>query len=231
MHEELRQWQDENDAVTIPSEGDSRELASRVQAYLRQASKQRVRALRKAYPPDVEFISALHIDCLQSGDDFQDGVLWRSHAERNLFLDVRGWPEASSKTRLFHPLTDILKFEDDSCVRDCLSLLQTTGVGLDAKLRRAAHLLDCTPTISGVGESLSRRLLSSFPDDAEECRLRYACRLCGQQFSSWTSFKDHIVSDHSAGVDSSISYIEYRKKVIGLLDHAGPEARACAFFL
>ncbi|CAJ1439150.1 unnamed protein product, partial [Effrenium voratum] len=25
----------------------------------------------KAYPPDVEFISALHIDCLQSGDDFQ----------------------------------------------------------------------------------------------------------------------------------------------------------------
>ena len=121
-----------------------------MQAYLRQASKQRVRALRKAYPPDVEFISALHIDCLQSGDDFQDGVLWRSHAERNLFLDVRGWPEASSKTRLFHPLTDILKFEDDSCVRDCLSLLQTTGVGLDAKLRRAAHLLDCTPTISGV---------------------------------------------------------------------------------
>ncbi|CAJ1336906.1 unnamed protein product, partial [Effrenium voratum] len=40
--------------------------------------------------------------------------------------------------------------------RDCLSLLQTTGAGLDAKLRRAAHLLDCTPTISGVGESLSR---------------------------------------------------------------------------
>ena len=149
----------------------------------------------------------------------------RSHAERNLFLDVRGWPEASSKTRLFHPLTDILKFEDDSCVRDCLSLLQTTGVGLDAKLRRAAHLLDCTRTISGVGESLSSM------SDAEECRLRYACRLCGQQFSSWTSFKDHIVSDHSAGVGSSISYIEYRKKVIGLLDHAGPEARACAFFL
>ena len=147
----------------------------------------------------------------------------------DLFLDIRGWPEASSKT--FHPLTDILKFEGgDGCVRDCLSLLQTTGAGLDAKVRRAAHLLDCTPTISGVGESLSRRLLFSFPDDAEECRLRYACRLCGQQLSSWASFKDHIVSDHSAGVDSSISYIEYRKKVIGLLDHAGPEARACAFF-
>lgn len=159
LHADLARWQTEAEADGLPSETWHRELALRTRKYLQQAKKQRVRLLRQAYPPDVEFITAFHLDCLQHGEGFHDGVLWRSAAEKNLFGDIRGWCEDGDvKRRQFHPLSDVVK-SIDVVAKECFAVLQSHGPSLDMKLSSVAHLLDCTPSIPGIAEALSQRLL------------------------------------------------------------------------
>ena len=94
---------------------------------------------------------------------------------------------------------------------------------LPIKLQRVAAMLDCTPTISGIGEVLARRLLYHGTDDVDEILDRYVCRLCHFSADNQKDFHEHLVEKHRGAGDESRALIEYRKKVIGLLEHMGPD--------
>ena len=184
---------------------------------------QHIRAMLKAYPPDVEFVQALELDCLQPGGDVEEGVVWRSVAERDLFRDIRGWESTRQAAQTFVPLRELVTAADGAAL-ECLTLLQSIDLRLDTKLQRAASALDCPPTITSVGEALSQKLLHVFSDDVETVLERYTCRLCGREAGTFSEFEDHVASGHLMGADASRAHVEYRKKVLGLLDHAGPMA-------
>ena len=105
----------------------------------------------------------------------------------------------------------------------CFLLLEIVNLSFDVKLGRVAAMLECTPTISGIGEALSRRLLYERGDDVDERLDRYACRLCNFSCDEQKDFYEHLVEKHRAAGDESRVLIEYRKKVIGLLEHMGPD--------
>ena len=108
----------------------------------------------------------------------------------------------------------------------CFLLLEIVNLSFDVKLGRVAAMLECTPTISGIGEALSalsRRLLYERGDDVDERLDRYACRLCNFSCDEQKDFYEHLVEKHRGAGDESRVLIEYCKKVIGLLEHMGPD--------
>ena len=62
------------------------------------------------------------------------------------------------------PLTDILFGADRSSVPAAVSevflVLESVNMSFAVKLQRVAAMLECTPTISGIGEALADRLYS-----------------------------------------------------------------------
>ena len=75
-----------------------------------------------------------------------------------------------------------------------------------------------------VLEALSRRLLYEFPDDSSVMAERYCCRLCDFSCPGLTDLKQHVVSKT---VDVDRGFVEHRKKVLALAEHAGPVEPCC----
>ena len=59
--------------------------------------------------------------------------------------------------------------------------------------------------------------------NVEEPLDRYVCRLCHFSADNQKAFHEHLVEKHRGAGDESRVLIEYRKKVIGLLEHMGPD--------
>ncbi|CAJ1431525.1 unnamed protein product [Effrenium voratum] len=76
------------------------QLAKRVERHQTSGASARLKALKKAYPPDFAPLAAFALDCLAEGADSQAGVLWRSAAERAL---VFGIPPARRPSRASSP--------------------------------------------------------------------------------------------------------------------------------
>ena len=100
-------------------------------------------------------------------------------------------------------------------------------VGLDGfydKLGTVAMRLQVSPTVNGVGEGLSRLVLRKF--DPEEEVEAYPCRLCDMGFSEESQLHEHVKAKHAAYYANDIqrAFVEYRKKVLGLVMAAGPQA-------
>ena len=102
----------------------------------------------------------------------------------------------------FAPLTDLLCFDEDpscpSLLQDVFLALENVNISFPIKLQRVAAMLDCTPTISGIGEVLARRLLYHSSDDVEEPLDRYVCRLCLFSADNQKAFHEHLVEKHRA---------------------------------
>ena len=177
--------------------------------------------MKKAYPPDFEPLEQLSLDCLTGAGDSSTGVQWRSEFEEQLMLSVPGWTEDAKKSRTFHTLQEVLQC-GDVFLQQCFATLQSYGLSLQRKLSVLAAKLQCTPSIPGVAEAMSTRLLST-PQDTEEMELnRYVCRLCDFQCADKEVLQEHIKDAHSNDTEVARAWVEYRKKVVGLLHHAGP---------
>ena len=61
LHDEITQWQAEHDLRRLPTVEEHRELCNRITAYLEKGKIARVRAMKKAYEPDVDFVKVLKI--------------------------------------------------------------------------------------------------------------------------------------------------------------------------
>ena len=94
------------------------------------------------------------------------------------------------------------------------------------RLQQVARLWDVTPTMHGVAEAIAKRLLQPLDVEEDTCWERYPCRLCSQSFESISDFRQHVQGQHSAvyADDMERAYVEYRKKVLGFVRCAGPQA-------
>ena len=126
------------------------------------------------------------------------------------------------------PILDVLGSCDESA-EWAFRYLQTY-VGMDGfydNLSTVAMRLQVSPTVSGVGEGLARLVLRRFePDEEVEA---YPCRLCNVGFSEEGQLHEHVRDKHAASYanDMQRAFLEYRKKVLGLVMAAGPQARQC----
>ena len=227
LHDDIVEWQRDSDCMRLPSMEEQRTLSQRIQNYLEKDKKVRVDSMRQAFPSDVVSVQALQLDCLELSDDMEGGVKWRSEIERSLMYSIPGWHEGYVPQPSFVPLTELLCFEEESSspslLEDVFLVLENVNMPFAIKLQRVAATLDCTPTISGIGEALARRLLHHSSDDVEEPLDRYVCRLCHFSADNQKAFHEHLVEKHRGAGDESRVLIEYRKKVIGLLEHMGPD--------
>ena len=224
LHDDLLAWQDLHGCSSLPEKKQHADLAKRVGKYF-NSREARVRTLQKAYPADFAPLPGYRVECLSLEGDSLRGVLWRSAAERALMFSIPGWREEGKGKEEFHPLQDFCKhWLPEADEMECLDLLTNTQRPVTWKLEQVARRLDCSPTFSGVQEALAKRLLRSFPEDAGDCLQKFCCRLCPTDCADAKSFKEHVAQEH-AGVglqDTPRMLIEYRKKILALVEHAGP---------
>ena len=72
---------------------------------------------------------------------------------------------------------------------------------------------------------LAKKLLQPLDVEEDTCWERYPCRLCSQSFESISDFRQHVQGQHSVHADDmERAYVEYRKKVLGFVRCAGPQA-------
>ena len=151
LHDDIVEWQLDNDCMRLPGMEEQRSLAQRIQNYLDKDKKVRVASMTQAFPSDAASVHALQLDCLELSDDMEGGVKWRSDAERTLVQSIAGWHEGYVPQPSFVPLTDLLFSNDEALVsrdvQDVFLLLQDVNLSFDVKLGRVAAILDCTPTI------------------------------------------------------------------------------------
>ncbi|CAK9076536.1 Transketolase [Durusdinium trenchii] len=222
--DDLLAWQDLHGCSSLPEKKQHADLAKRVGKYF-NSREARVRTLQKAYPADFAPLPGYRVECLSVEGDSLRGVPWRSAAERALMFSIPGWREEGKGKEEFHPLQDFCKhWLPEADEMECLDLLTNTQRPVAWKLEQVARRLDCSPTVSGVQEALAKRLLRSFPEDAGECLQKFCCRLCPTDCADAKSFKEHVAQEH-AGVglqDTPRMLIEYRKKILALVERAGP---------
>ena len=154
-------------------------------------------------------------------------LLWRSAAERALLFAVPGWCEGRRSKQCFLPVEDMLRHKD-KVVLEALEFLRDPEASLTRKLETVAAPLDCSPSLPGVCEAVSCRLLCPCSDDPSVISERYCCRLCDFSCQNLGDLKQHIVSIHSARpLDAELAFVEYRKKILAMVEHAGPMASWC----
>ena len=98
LRDDLIAWQVVEGCSRIPSSEEHPQLAKRVET---SGASARLKALKKAYPPDFAPLAAFALDCLAEGADSQAGVLWRSVAERALVFGIPGWREDGPRKQQF----------------------------------------------------------------------------------------------------------------------------------
>ncbi|CAK9081626.1 unnamed protein product [Durusdinium trenchii] len=212
LHQELLEWQMDTGTSRLPNESEDRPLSSKIDSYKEKDRRNRISSMKKAYPPDFEPLEQLSLDCLTGAGDSSTGVQWRSEFEEQLMLSVPGWTEDAKKSRTFHTLQEVLQC-GDVFLQQCFATLQSYGLSLQRKLSVLAAKLQCTPSIPGVAEAMSTRLLST-PQDTEEMELnRYVCRLCDFQCADKEVLQEHIKDAHSNDTEVARAWVEYRKKV------------------
>ena len=228
LHDEITQWQAEHDLRRLPTVEEHRELCNRITAYLEKGKTARVRAMKKAYEPDVDFVKVLKLDCLEMSDDMIEGVKWRSDLEKELMHSLPGWSEGFAARASFVPLSDVIFAEEENLeackLKEVFAVLQDMNKTPAVKLTVAARMLDCTPTMCGVMEALARRVYHHHEDEVEVSLERYVCRLCNFTAAEHAAFVEHLEEKHRGCGDTARVVIEYRKKVIGILEHLGPTA-------
>ncbi|CAK8992180.1 unnamed protein product, partial [Durusdinium trenchii] len=211
LHQELLEWQMDTGTSRLPNESEDRPLSSKIDSYKEKDRRNRISSMKKAYPPDFEPLEQLSLDCLTGAGDSSTGVQWRSEFEEQLMLSVPGWTEDAKKSRTFHTLQEVLQC-GDVFLQQCFATLQSYGLSLQRKLSVLAAKLQCTPSIPGVAEAMSTRLLST-PQDTEEMELnRYVCRLCDFQCADKEVLQEHIKDAHSNDTEVARAWVEYRKK-------------------
>ena len=224
LRDDLLAWQELEKCCRLPSVQENQDLARRVERYYTDHATKRAEAMRKAYPPDFDPLSALALDCLGSGPDAEHGLLWRSAAERALLFAIPGWCEGRRNKQCFLPVEDMLKLSD-KVVREALKVLRDPEASLTRKLEKVAAWLDCSPSLPGVCEAVSCRLLCPCSDDPSVISERYCCRLCAFSCQNLGDLKQHIVSSHCVRpLDAELAFVEYRKKILAMVEHAGPMA-------
>ena len=180
--------------------------------------------MRKAHPPDFAPLSAVALDCLGSGPDAEHGILWRSAAERALLFAVPGWCEGRRSKQCFLPMEDMLR-RKDKVVLEALEFLRNPKASLTGAV---AASLDCSPSLPGVCEAVSCGLLCLCSEDPSVISERYCCRLCDFSCQNLGDLKQHIVSIHCARpLDAELAFVELRKKILAMVEHAGPMASWC----
>eukprot|EP00435_Cladocopium_sp_Y103_P034118 s345_g8.t1 len=108
-------------------------------------------------------------------------------------------------------------------LREVFLLLEDVTMTWEMKLGRAAAMLKCAPTPGAIGEVLSSRVLHRGDDNVDEVLPRYVCRLCGFGAHKQKGFHEHLVEKHRGAGDERRAMIEYRKKLIGLIELMGPD--------
>eukprot|EP00438_Fugacium_kawagutii_P021906 Skav207153 [mRNA] locus=scaffold573:217434:220210:+ [translate_table: standard] len=193
---DVRQWQEDRQCHRLPTSDDDSALFKRISDYCDKDKKARCRAMRAAYPADVETIKVLKVDCLDASDDADGGVIWRSDAERRLMQSIPGWQEDSIIKASFVPLqailfgvavpslevvekvdAEIVPEEEDvemsslpvnlQRVEEALAVLENATDDFDAQLYKVAGILHCTRSYSAVCDSLSGLALMSGNGDVE----------------------------------------------------------------
>ena len=127
--------------------------------------------------------------------------------------------------RFYVPTMDVLGSCDETAAW-AFDYLQKP-LGLDRfydKLGTVAMRLQVSPTVNGVGEALSRLALRQF--ELDEDIEAYPCRLCKSGFSDEADLHEHVKEKHAASYanDPQRAFVEYRKKVLGLVMAGGPQA-------
>ena len=127
--------------------------------------------------------------------------------------------------RFYVPTMDVLGSCDETAVW-AFDYLQKP-LGLDRfydKLGTVAMRLQVSPTVNGVGEALSRLALRQF--ELDEDIEAYPCRLCNSGFLDEADLHEHVKEKHAASYanDPQRAFVEYRKKVLGLVMAGGPQA-------
>ena len=127
--------------------------------------------------------------------------------------------------RFYVPTMDVLGSCDETAAW-AFDYLQKP-LGLDRfydKLGTVAMRLQVSPTVNGVGEALSRLALRQF--ELDEDIEAYPCRLCNSGFLDEADLHEHVKEKHAASYanDPQRAFVEYRKKVLGLVMAGGPQA-------
>lgn len=223
---DIERWQEETGNAGLPTTDQHQKLRLRIDKYLSSAWQQRrKKALETRYP-----LVYLQTDPAgdwpgREEDDLEPGA-WRSAAERNMMFSLRGWSEASqAELKLYVPTLAVVEGGDEGA-RDALRSLEWVDASFQQRLQQVARLWDVTPTMHGVAEAIAKRLLQPLDVEEDTCWERYPCRLCSQSFESISDFRQHVQGQHSAvyADDMERAYVEYRKKVLGFVRCAGPQA-------
>lgn len=126
--------------------------------------------------------------------------------------------------RYYVPTMDVLGSCDETVAWAFDYLQKHHGLdGFYEKLGVVAMRLQVNPTVNGVGEGLSHLTLRKFgPDEDVEA---YPCRLCGMGFSEENELHEHVKVKHAASYANDLqrAFVEYRKKVLGLVMAGGPQ--------
>ena len=147
----------------------------------------------------------------------------------NVFVNVCGFRVDLVGARVFDrfyvPTMDVLGSCDETAAW-AFDYLQKP-LGLDSfydKLGTVAMRLQVSPTVNGVGEALSRLALRQF--ELDEDIEAYPCRLCNSGFLDEADLHEHVKEKHAASYanDPQRAFVEYRKKVLGLVMAGGPQA-------
>ena len=95
--------------------------------------------------------------------------------------------------------------ENLQLAKKAFAVLENVNMKFEIKLREVGRKLDCTPTITGIGEALSRLVLWSYGDDDVQKPLqRSQCRLCNFGTSGQKEFLKHLVDKHGGADDSRV---------------------------
>lgn len=219
MFDQLKEWQDTTGLKVMPSEADDKGLCDKAENYRQKQAKMRSKVMAENYPVDFEPLHALSLDCFASSGNGM--VMWRSEFEREMLFSLPGWVEDDRKKQTFHNLQEILRSKDEAALKH-LETLRSNALTLQQKLEKVAVDLRCAPTMSSVQETLAHRFLQVPDESAEPSLEKYVCRLCDFHCQLSAQMEEHIRDCHAAdGSDRAV--VEYRKKVIGLLQHAGPK--------
>lgn len=223
---DIEHWQEETGNVGLPTTDQHRQLRLRIDRYLRKETQQKRRkALETRYPLDFRQTDPAGDWPGRNEDDLEPGA-WRSAAERKTLFALRGWSEgAQAELKLYVPTLAVVSGGDEGAT-DALRCLECVDASFQQRLQQVARSWDVTPTMQGVAEAIAVRLLRSLDVAEEACLDAYPCRLCSKSFESISDFRQHVQAQHSATYadDMERAYVEYRKKVLGFVRCAGPQA-------
>eukprot|EP00435_Cladocopium_sp_Y103_P067741 s225_g30.t1 len=159
LHEEVEQWQKENDCLRLPTKDENFLPWKGIEEYCEKDKKRRVDRMKKAYPPDMPYAKKLQLDCLDESFDLVSGVKWRSDLEREEMEKLPGWDAGNPAQPWFVPLLHMLPADGD--VDAVFAVLEDIQLSFPLTLQKAASMLQCTPTVTGVGEALARPVINS----------------------------------------------------------------------